>query len=78
MACPRSPRQRKQYGLHVDPHLMREVEHLSVDQEKYLNGLTEEAFRDLLKKDGEKKGLLPNGKIGRTDSFNECAQACHA
>jgi len=27
-----------------------------------LNELTEEAFRDLLKKDREKKGLLPKGK----------------
>ena len=41
---------------------MREIEHLSVDQQKYLNELTEEAFRDLLKKYREKKGLLPKGK----------------
>jgi hypothetical protein len=33
---------------------MREIEHLSVDQQKYLNELTEEAFRDLLKKYREK------------------------
>jgi hypothetical protein len=41
---------------------MREVEYLSVGQQKYLNKLTDEAFRDLLKKDREKKGLLPKGK----------------
>ena len=50
MARPRSPKQRKQYGLRLDPQLMREIEHLSVDQQKYLNELAEEAFRDLLKK----------------------------
>jgi hypothetical protein len=33
---------------------MREIEHLSVDQRRYLNELTEEAFRDLLKKYPEK------------------------
>jgi hypothetical protein len=33
-----------------------------MDQQKYLNELTEEAFRDLLKKDREKKGLLRKGK----------------
>jgi hypothetical protein len=54
MARPRSLKQRKQYGLRLDPQLMREVEHLSVDQQRYLNELTEEAFRDLLKKYREK------------------------
>jgi hypothetical protein len=29
---------------------MREVEHLAVDEHKWLNELTEEALRDLLKK----------------------------
>ena len=55
MARPRSPKQRKQYGLRLDPQLMREIEYLSVDQQKYLNELTEEAFRDLLKKYREKR-----------------------
>jgi hypothetical protein len=41
---------------------MREVEHLSVDERKWLNELTEEAIRDLLKKYQTKKGLLPKGK----------------
>lgn len=54
MARPRSPKQRKQYGIRLDPHLMREMEHLCVDLQKYLNELTEEAFRDLLKKYREK------------------------
>ena len=54
MARPRSPKQRKQYGLRLDPQLMREIEHLSVDEQKWLNELTEEALRDLLKKYREK------------------------
>ena len=41
---------------------MREVEHLSVDEQKWVNELTEEALRDLLKKYQAKKGLLPKGK----------------
>jgi hypothetical protein len=41
---------------------MREVEHLSVDEQKWLNELTEEALRDLLKKYQAKKGLLLKGK----------------
>ena len=54
MARPRSPKQRKQYGLRLDASLMREIEHLSVDEQKWLNELTEEALRDLLKKYREK------------------------
>jgi hypothetical protein len=50
MARPRSPKQRKQYGLRLDHQLMRELEHLSVDEQRWLNELTEEAIRDLLKK----------------------------
>jgi benzoyl-CoA reductase/2-hydroxyglutaryl-CoA dehydratase subunit BcrC/BadD/HgdB len=33
---------------------MRELKHLSVDEQKQLNELTEEALRDLLKKYREK------------------------
>lgn len=54
MARPRSLKQRKQYGLRLDPQLMREIEHLSVDEQKWINELTEEALRDLLKKYREK------------------------
>jgi len=45
---------------------MREVEHLSVDEQKRLNGLTKETLNDLLKKYHVKKGFLPKGK-GRAD-----------
>jgi hypothetical protein len=34
---------------------MRELEHLSVDEQKWLNELTEEALRDLLKKYRERR-----------------------
>ena len=50
MARPRSTKTRKQYGLRLDLHLMRELEHLTVDQQRFLNELVEEAVRDLLKK----------------------------
>jgi len=46
----KSTKIRKQYGLRLDLHLMREVEHLTVDQQRFLNELVEEALRDLLKK----------------------------
>jgi len=63
MARPRSLKLRKQYGLRLEAQLMKEVEHLSVDEEKWLNELVEEALRDLLKKYREKKkGVLPKGK----------------
>jgi predicted HicB family RNase H-like nuclease len=58
MARPRSTKQRKQYGLRLDPQLMRELAHLSVDEQKWLNELTEEAICDLLKKYRDKS----NGK----------------
>jgi len=41
---------------------MREIEHLSVDEQKWVNELTEEALRDLLKKYQAKKGHLPKRK----------------
>lgn len=62
MARPRSPKQRKQFGLRLDAQLMREIEHLSVDEQKWLNELTEEALRDLLKKYQAKKSMPPKGK----------------
>ncbi len=55
MARPRSPKERKQRGLRLDVNLMRELEHLSVDEQKWLNELIEEAIKDLLKKYREKR-----------------------
>ena len=50
MARPRATKLRRQYGLRLDPQLMREVAHISVDEDKQLNELVEEALRDLVKK----------------------------
>ena len=46
---------RKNYGLRLDPGVMKELAHLAVDEEKWLNELVEEAVRDLLKKYREKR-----------------------
>ena len=54
MPRPRSTKVRNQYGLRLDPHLMKDLEHLSVDSERYMNELIEEAIKDLLKKYKEK------------------------
>ncbi len=47
--------ERKQYGLRLTVRLMRELQHLAVDEGKRMNDLTEEAIRDLLKKYREKR-----------------------
>jgi hypothetical protein len=47
--------QKKNYGLRLDQTLMRELNHLAVDEEKWVNELVEEAVRDLLKKYREKR-----------------------
>lgn len=54
MPGPRSEKVRQQYGFRVDPHLMKDLEYLSVDQQRYMNELIEEAIKDLLKKYKEK------------------------
>ncbi len=41
---------RKSYGLRLDQALMRELSHLGVDEDRWVNELVEEAVRDLLKK----------------------------
>ncbi len=45
----------QQYDLRLDVHLILELEHLSVDEQKWLNELIEESVRDLLKKYREKR-----------------------
>ena len=46
---------RKTFGLSLNRELMLEIQHLALDQDRYVNELLEEAARDLLKKYGEKK-----------------------
>jgi hypothetical protein len=41
---------RKTYGLRLDQALMKDLQYLGVDQERWINDLVEEAIRDLLKK----------------------------
>lgn len=51
----KNPSSRKTYGLRLDQALMKELQHLSVDEEQRMNKLVEEGIRDLLKKYQEKK-----------------------
>ena len=46
---------KKNYGLRLDQGLMRELSHLAVDADRWLNELIEEAVRDLLKKYRDKR-----------------------
>jgi len=46
---------KKNYGLRLDQGLMRELSHLAVDEDRWLNELIEEAVRDLLKKYRDKR-----------------------
>lgn len=38
------------FSTRIDPELLKEIKHLSIDAEKSISALTEEAFQDLLKK----------------------------
>ena len=46
---------KKNYGLRLDQALMKELNHLAVDEDRWLNELVEEAIRDLLKKYEKRK-----------------------
>lgn len=60
MAKEREPKNpgRKTYGLRLDQALMRDLQHLAVDEDKWMNEMVEEAIRDLLKKYREKRKEL--------------------
>ncbi len=47
-------KRRKVFGLSLDRQLMLDVQHLALDQDRYVNEMIEEAARDLLKKYREK------------------------
>jgi len=49
---------RKTYAISLNRELMLEVQHLALDQDRFINEMTEEALQDLLKKYREK----PKGK----------------
>ncbi len=42
--------QKKTFGLRLNQDLMKELSHLAVDKERWVNDLVDEAIRDLLKK----------------------------
>lgn len=46
---------RKLYGIRMDQAIMLEIQHLALDQDRYVNELLEEAAQDLLKKYAEKR-----------------------
>jgi hypothetical protein len=46
---------RKTYALSLNRDLMLEIQHLALDQDRYVNELAEEALQDLLKKHREKR-----------------------
>ena len=46
---------KKNYGLRLDQGVMKELAHLAVDEDRWLNELIEEAVRDLLKKYRDKR-----------------------
>lgn len=43
------------FGLSLDRQLMLDVQHLALDQDRYVNEVIEEAARDLLKKYRDKR-----------------------
>lgn len=55
MAQLKSKHPRKTYGLSLNRTLMLDVQHLALDQDRYVNELVEEALQDLLKKHREKR-----------------------
>lgn len=46
---------KKNYGLRLDQGLMKDLAHLAIDEDRWLNELVEEAVKDLLKKHKEKR-----------------------
>ena len=46
---------RKLFGLRLDKALMAEIQHASIDEDRYVNELVEEGLRDLLEKRRKKR-----------------------
>ena len=43
-------KRRKVFGLSLDRQLMLDIQHLALDQDRYMTDMIEEAAKDLLKK----------------------------
>ena len=52
---PKKDPPKKTYALSLNRELMLEVQHLALDQDRYINEMTEEALQDLLRKYREKR-----------------------
>ncbi|MCS6262400.1 MAG: hypothetical protein H8K11_01485 [Nitrospira sp.] len=55
MSRKKDPIEKKAFGIRLDPALMKELQYLAVDKERWVNDLIDESIRDLLKKYREKK-----------------------
>jgi hypothetical protein len=55
VAKPKPEKPRKNYGMRLEKDLMLQLQHLALDEDRYINELLEEAMRDLLKKYREKR-----------------------
>ena len=55
MSKPKKDKPRKTYAIGLDRELMLEVQHLALDQDRFINEMTEEALHDLLRKYKEKR-----------------------
>lgn len=52
---PKKDKPRKTYALSLNRELMLEVQHLGLDEDRFVNDLVEEGLRDLVKKHREKR-----------------------
>ena len=50
MTKPAKEPAKKTYALRINRDLMLEIQHLALDQDRYVNDMIEEAAKDLLKK----------------------------
>jgi hypothetical protein len=55
MAKPVKEPAKKTYALRLSRELMLEVQHLALDEDRYVNDMIEEAAKDLLKKYRDKE-----------------------
>lgn len=55
MSRKQDPIEKKAFGIRLDPALMKELQYLAVDKERWVNDLIDESIRGLLKKYREKK-----------------------
>lgn len=52
---PKKDKPRKTYALSLNRELMLNVQHAALDADRFVNDVVEEALRDFLKKNSEKR-----------------------